>query len=374
MQKSSSSYGLKSAGCKCIRSLINENPNNPSNRFIVGTQYIHEDNELHIIEYNEDENIIENISINNFDSREITDICISPDISLANYRFISTYDYKKNIYSIDLYNNNDIIIANIFPDLNNNNNNSKASIMNNNHIIWNNMEGYYDDLMYIDNNNKSLHHVKLSSDKITKDDHNLNDNNFNNNNKNYLQIKGCWDPHHNNNFVSIYDNYIYIWDIRSNKCINKINNIANNCNYNTSIDYNPNKPYHIINSLNNGTIQIWDLRYQKKPLKLLYNHTDNCNIVKYNRFHDQLLLSCGNDSIINLWKIVSVSSAPLGNLEDPLNTREGDRLIKYYDEHEDSIYDIAWSYYDAWLFASLSYDGRIVINHIPKEEKYKILL
>jgi len=38
--------------------------------------------------------------------------------------------------------------------------------------------------------------------------------------------------------------------------------------------------------------------------------------VKYNRFHDQLLISSGSDSTVNLWNIVSVSSAPLGDLED----------------------------------------------------------
>jgi len=38
--------------------------------------------------------------------------------------------------------------------------------------------------------------------------------------------------------------------------------------------------------------------------------------VQYNRFHDQLLLSSGSDASVKLWNIVSVSSAPLGELED----------------------------------------------------------
>ena len=76
--------------------------------------------------------------------------------------------------------------------------------------------------------------------------------------------------------------------------------------------------------------------------------------VKYNRFHDQLILSAGTDrfalsrnrstsyvslrslcSAVNLWSIVSTSSAPLGELEDPANEKDGDKLIKTYDEHED---------------------------------------
>ena len=34
----------------------------------------------------------------------------------------------------------------------------------------------------------------------------------------------------------------------------------------------------------------------------------------------------------------------------------------------------AWSACDAWVFGSLSLDGRVVLNHVPSTEKYKILL
>ena len=45
-----------------------------------------------------------------------------------------------------------------------------------------------------------------------------------------------------------------------------------------------------------------------------------------------------------------------------------------FDEHEDSVYGLAWSSVDPWLFASLSYDGRIVLNVVPKNIKYKVLI
>jgi hypothetical protein len=62
------------------------------------------------------------------------------------------------------------------------------------------------------------------------------------------------------------------------------------------------------------------------------------------------------------------------------------------------VYSVSWSCCDAWIFASLSYDGRVsdtvlagwlgsavgtsivrfsqqvVVNHVPPAEKYKILL
>ena len=99
----------------------------------------------------------------------------------------------------------------------------------------------------------------------------------------------------------------------------------------------------------------------------------------------------------------SVSSAPLLELTDELNphaTEDGlgaavdpgiagssstgstqareieDALVDRYSEgHEgESIYSCAWSATDAWVFASLSYDGSVVAHRVPSTEKYKILL
>ena len=51
-----------------------------------------------------------------------------------------------------------------------------------------------------------------------------------------------------------------------------------------------------------------------------------------------------------------------------------DGVIATYEEHEDSVYAVEWSSADPWVFASLSYDGRLVLNRVPRTEKYKILL
>jgi WD40 repeat protein len=54
--------------------------------------------------------------------------------------------------------------------------------------------------------------------------------------------------------------------------------------------------------------------------------------------------------------------------------QEGDGRVQTYDEHEDSVYGCAWSAHDPWVFASMSYDGRLVVNKVPKSTKYKILI
>ena len=97
----------------------------------------------------------------------------------------------------------------------------------------------------------------------------------------------------------------------------------------------------------------------------------------YNRFHDQLLLSCGTDCNVNLWRAASISSTPMtdfGQEAMDLAGTEVNSLVKRYEDHEESVFGVIWSAADAWTFASLSLDGKCVINHVPPTEKDKILL
>lgn len=103
--------------------------------------------------------------------------------------------------------------------------------------------------------------------------------------------------------------------------------------------------------------------------------------VRYNAFHDQLILTCSSDNRVVLSSIPSLSSEPFKTIidDETINDTkqqqiEPDRVIKVYEDHEDSVYVAEWSSVEPWIFASLSYDGRLVINKVPKEEKFKILL
>ena len=51
-----------------------------------------------------------------------------------------------------------------------------------------------------------------------------------------------------------------------------------------------------------------------------------------------------------------------------------DGVVASYDDFEDSVYSLAWSYSDAWIWAAVSYDGKLLLNHVPKTVKYSILL
>jgi EARP and GARP complex-interacting protein 1 len=157
----------------------------------------------------------------------------------------------------------------------------------------------------------------------------------------------------------------------------------------TGIDYNPNKPYVLASSGQDGLIKFWDLRSASRPLLVARGgHSHWAWTVKYNPFHDQLVLSAGTDSLANLWRLSTISSAPLLTAMASNNNDENDdndnssvvsetaapnvRVARH--EHGDSIYQANWSAADAWVYMIAGYDGKVVLNHVPSKEKYKILL
>ncbi|CAG8509432.1 2207_t:CDS:2 [Acaulospora colombiana] len=169
------------------------------------------------------------------------------------------------------------------------------------------------------------------------------------------------------------------WDLRS-QCIEGAHSILVR-----ALDYNPNKPYQIASAGDDCKVRFWDLRNTAESLKEISDHTHWVWAIAYNRFHDQLFLSSGSDCQVNLQSIVSISSAAFQYEDDEsedeyqditgfANRKPTDGLVRTYDQHEDSVYSVAWSASDPWVFCSLSYDGRAVINRVPSEEKYKIIL
>eukprot|EP01039_Chlorochromonas_danica_P001438 gene1438-1563_t len=143
-----------------------------------------------------------------------------------------------------------------------------------------------------------------------------------------------------------------------------------------SLDYNPNKPFTLATAGEDALIKVWDLRRLNQPILQCKGHSHWVTALRYNPYHDQLLLSGGTDQIVNLWRLASISSAAWlggGELAEEEN-EPPDIKVRAMDQHEESIYSIAWSPAEAWIYCSLSCDGRAIVNHVPSTEKYKILL
>eukprot|EP01091_Cochliopodium_minus_P009775 TRINITY_DN2481_c1_g1_i1.p1 TRINITY_DN2481_c1_g1~~TRINITY_DN2481_c1_g1_i1.p1 ORF type:complete len:400 (-),score=133.02 TRINITY_DN2481_c1_g1_i1:74-1273(-) len=185
--------------------------------------------------------------------------------------------------------------------------------------------------------------------------------------KNPLQLlhKATWSPHFQHSIAAAVDNSICAWDTRSLKEAWKIEKADLECV--RDLNFNSNKMYHIVSCGDDSTIKFWDVRNTKESIKVLSEHNHWVWNVEYNPMWDQFLISSGTDNTVNLWNITSLSSDE--------KRKEEDKLVKSFDQHQDSVYSTCWSASDnKWLFASLSYDGRVAVNSVPREEQLKVVL
>ena len=194
----------------------------------------------------------------------------------------------------------------------------------------------------------------------------------------------AWDPHANGDAVAVTNkNRVSIldWRVDTSIPLGMVESFAcHKCGGGvTDLDYNPNKPYVLATSGQDGLLKFWDLRSARRPLLVARGgHSHWAWKVQYNPFHDQLVLSAGTDAVANLWRLSTISSAPILTMMDGDGGSSAEmpgpnvRVARH--EHGDSIYQARWSAADAWVYMVVSYDGKAVLNHVPSTEKYKILL
>jgi len=95
---------------------------------------------------------------------------------------------------------------------------------------------------------------------------------------------------------------------------------------------------------------------------------------RYNPVHDELIGTASSDGQVLITRLVGISSAAIENEDIKTKTSIEDKIVATCDQHEDSVYCVEWSSGDAWILASLSYDGRLLLNKVPKDEQLRILL
>ncbi|XP_076643202.1 EARP-interacting protein homolog isoform X1 [Halictus rubicundus] len=196
---------------------------------------------------------------------------------------------------------------------------------------------------------------------------------------------GKWNPHNGcNQFVTLNENNVRGWDFRSPSepswtILNAHSQIIRD------LDFNANRQYILSTCGDDGYMKFWDIRSPTEPVLSRTEHSHWVWNIRINRFHDQLVLTSSSDSRVILSNIASISSEPFGHIVSPEDDcaqsdytckkeKFEDGVIGRYEEHEDSVYAVEWSSADPWTFASLSYDGRLVLNKVPRKYKYQILL
>jgi len=197
---------------------------------------------------------------------------------------------------------------------------------------------------------------------------------------------GKWSHHHQGQlFLTLNDCSIKAYDLRDCRITAWQVNDAHS-QFVRDIDCNPNKQFHYVTGGDDAFIKIWDSR---KPNKPIFERNDHCHwiwSVRFNTFHDQLILSSSSDWKVNLTCAGSASSenefSPLEVTENNVAEKKNlisnnrfleDGLLQTFDQHEDSVYAAEWSNIDPWIFASISHDGRVLISKVPKQFKYEII-
>lgn len=198
-------------------------------------------------------------------------------------------------------------------------------------------------------------------------------------------INGKWNPHNGcNHFVTLYENNIQGWDLRAPSHPSWIIPSAHS-QIIRDLDFNANRQYFLSTCGDDGYMKFWDIRVPDEPVLSRMEHSHWVWNIRINRLHDELVLTSSSDSRVILYSVASISSEPYRHIALPEDdSGQGDEtcskekledgVVRSYEEHEDSVYAVEWSSADPWTFASLSYDGRLVINKVPLKYKYQILL
>lgn len=373
-------YGLDFQA-RCISAQLAETE---IQRFLVGTQSLKYLNQIHLVEYNDDLNSLSKCIYEHREG-EIWHIASSPSNKL---QFLTCYNKLNSITNVSMkcsiWELPEEIEMSIAAD--------NSTCYNLKHLCELPVETSIVAIWQPDSTGSQI--ISLSENCISYLD--LADSKPKLISTANLEAKGqpkftnCkWNVHHNySQIATCNDSAIRGWDLRSMKQCYTIENAHTQLV--RDIDFNPNKQYYLASCGDDCKTKIWDTRKTDECLKTLSNHSHWVWSVHYNTFHDQLILTSSSDNRVVLSSIPSLSSEPYKTLIDDeslsssTNTQnktnetvketEPDRVVKVYEDHEDSVYATEWSAVDPWVFASLSYDGRLVISKVPKDEKYKILL
>ncbi|XP_045505417.1 EARP and GARP complex-interacting protein 1 isoform X1 [Colias croceus] len=181
---------------------------------------------------------------------------------------------------------------------------------------------------------------------------------------------GKWSPQAQYQFAVLQDTHIKCFDTRTDcKPAWSIDNAHRQLA--RDLDFNPNRQFHLASAGDDAALNIWDYRNGKEPIFSRTDHSHWVWTVRYNTYHEQLLVTGSSDGRALLTAAASICDS---DDEKKLSQVLEDGVLQSYEQHEDSVYCVEWSTAEPWTFASLSYDARLVLSRVPRHFKYKILL
>ncbi|KAF0983576.1 hypothetical protein FDP41_010641 [Naegleria fowleri] len=372
---SSAVYGQRLNKSRCMAPVKGDTQNN---RFLVGTCSLNSNNEVHLIEFNEEENDIYCRQVYS----HLNEIwSISPHPSKPKYFFtiyntvkfgfeaalhgMSCYSDDGSCHDDDDHNNLEVISK------------LEAKQFDNervHEVLWD-LNGTNDRFLTIDD--KSLREFRFEKTCKFQNKYDMGGRRLR---------TGAWDPHHSEIVAVAAQTKIIQVDLREKNNKKNLEFMAHDQMV-RDVQYNPYQPYRLASCGDDCLIKFWDVRSTKEPLLVLAGHSHWISKIRFNPQYDQLVLTGGTDNKVNLWSIASISSKyKEQELEEELQqestTSTGvkpkkeelfDSLVHSYDEHEESVYSLCWSNTNSWTFGSVSYDGRVLMHTVPKAEKLRVL-
>ncbi|KAJ3183334.1 Protein tssc1 [Gaertneriomyces sp. JEL0708] len=375
-------YGLKDRPARCLKAQLGESERN---RFFVGTQDLKHSNELHLIDFDEDEYEITHQKFPH--QHEIWDIAPSPahsDLVVTCYKDHGVS--KASLWRLQGMEDSTSKLKNTMGQLDEVvvlETGGREGLESLNSVLWE-PSGTVASAIGVGTHALAVYSLDQASPNGTplqvidaiEDD------------QDPISCAG-WSPHGTNQITIASGTTVTGCDLRTpgSKIHTTFSLRDAHAGGVRDLDHNPNKPYHLATAGNDCMVRFWDTRKPDTVLKEISNHTHWIWCIAFNRFHDQLFLSSSSDGRVNLQNIISISSAPTtdeSSDDDASDQSDGgiaeftgkptDGLVSVYDQHEDSVYSVEWSAADPWIFASVSYDGRVAVNVVPKDHKYKIIL
>ncbi|XP_022125484.1 EARP and GARP complex-interacting protein 1 [Pieris rapae] len=181
---------------------------------------------------------------------------------------------------------------------------------------------------------------------------------------------GKWSPQAAHQFAVLQDTHIKCFDTRADcKPVWGIDNAHRQLA--RDLDFNPNRQFQLATVGDDAALNIWDYRNPKEPIFSRTDHSHWVWTVRYNTYHEQLLVTGSSDG-----RALLTAAASICDTDDDKKLSQvlEDGVLQSYEQHEDSVYCVEWSTAEPWTFASLSYDARLVLSRVPRHFKYKILL
>ncbi len=246
-----------------------------------------------------------------------------------------------------------------------------------------------------------------------------------------------WDVHHKELCVVSHGSTILVVDQRSPQNALTVAPKAHGTRV-RALTFNPNVMYRFASAGDDGAVSIWDFRKLKSsagsstsgassssaaassglnvattatkldPLVTFTANAHHINDLHYNPSHDQLLLTASSDNTCQLWHASAVSAAATGGsglgaadtaaagssssssaasgqagaakpaskkLTSTALSADGSPVcLATLTEFGDSVYTCAWSTQSPWVYAAVSYNGKVLVNKVPVPIQRSIML